>query len=105
MSANDPKRTSGLRPSTRTLLGDVAASLVASFLLLRTQQESQEAELPTDLAAVLARKRYAKAQRQKENQSDITMISLCVIICLAMLALAFVDTSYAQAMAELIDLF
>ena len=105
MSAFDPTRTSALRPSTRARLGDVAASLVASFLLLRTQQESQEAELPTDLAAVFARKRHAKAQRQKENQSDITMISVCVIICLAMLALAFVDTSYAQAMAELIDLF
>jgi hypothetical protein len=93
MSAFDPKRTSALR------------RLVASFLLLNTQQELQGANLPTDLAVVFARKRHAEAQRQKENQTNITMISVCVIICLVMLALVFVDTSYAQAMAELIDLF
>lgn len=80
-------------------------SLLASFLLLYISQELQEAKLPTDLAALFARKRYAEAQRQKENQTNITMISVCVIICLVMLALVFVDTSYAQATAELIDLF
>jgi predicted nucleic acid-binding Zn ribbon protein len=61
--------------------------------------------MPTDLEAVLARKREAQSQKEKQRQNDVTMISIWVVICLVMLVLLFVDNSYAQAMEELMDLF
>ncbi len=61
--------------------------------------------MPTDLEAVFARRPKAHAQKEKEKQANITMISIWFIICLVMLVLTFVDKGYAQAMAELMDLF
>ncbi len=61
--------------------------------------------MPTDLAAVYARKRETQRQKQKERQADLTTISVGIIICLVMLVLVLVDKSYAQAMEELMDLF
>jgi predicted nucleic acid-binding Zn ribbon protein len=67
--------------------------------------------MPTDLEALFARKCEAQRQKESERQTNITMISVWVIICLVMLVLLFVDKNYAQAMQELetmeelIDLF
>lgn len=61
--------------------------------------------MPTDLAAVFARKRETLRQKQKERRANLTMILVWVIICLVMLVLVFFDKSYAQAMEELMDLF
>ncbi len=60
--------------------------------------------MPTDLAAVYARKRETQRQKQKERQADLTTISVGIIICLV-IVLVLVDKSYAQAMEELMDLF
>jgi len=56
--------------------------------------------MPTDLGAVSARKRKAQAL----TQTDITIVSVCVIICLVNLVLLFVDQSFAEAI-ELMGLF
>jgi hypothetical protein len=67
--------------------------------------------MPTDLVAVITRKRQAQREKQRESQTNITMLSVLVIIYLVMLALLFVDKSYAQSigqletMEELIGLF
>jgi hypothetical protein len=67
--------------------------------------------MPTDLVAVITRKRQAQREKQRESQTNITMLSVLVIIYLVMLALVFVDKSYAQSigqletMEELIGLF
>ena len=56
--------------------------------------------MPTDLEVVFARKRNA----QREEQVNITMLSVFVIIFFVVLLLLFVDNSYAQAIGELVDL-
>jgi uncharacterized membrane protein YidH (DUF202 family) len=61
--------------------------------------------MPTDLEAVLALRRKVQAQKEKEKQANITMISVWFIISLVMLVLLFVDKSFAQATAELMYLF
>ena len=43
--------------------------------------------MPTDLEAVFARRPKAHAQKEKEKQANITMISIWFIICLVMLVL------------------
>jgi beta-lactamase regulating signal transducer with metallopeptidase domain len=37
-------------------------------------------------------------EKEKQRQTAITMLSVWVIICLVMLALVFLDKSYAQAL-------
>ncbi len=59
----------------------------------------------TDLEAVFARKRKVETEREKERQSNVTMLSVWFIICLVMLVLVFIDNSYAQALEELMELF
>jgi hypothetical protein len=57
--------------------------------------------MPTDLERAFAQKRKAQREKETERQTDITMLSACVIICLVALVLVFVDNSYAQALEEL----
>jgi hypothetical protein len=52
--------------------------------------------MPTDIAAVYARKRAAQAQ----VQGDITMALIFIIIWLANLVLLFADESFARATIE-----
>jgi hypothetical protein len=52
--------------------------------------------MPTDLEAVLARKREAQSQKEKQRQNDVTMISNWVVICLVMLVLLFVAPRFTQ---------
>ncbi len=61
--------------------------------------------MPTDLEAVSARNRKGQREKIKERQANTTMFSVWVIVCLVMIVLVFVDTSYAEAMARLMDLF
>ncbi len=61
--------------------------------------------MPTDLEALLARKLKAQREKIKERQTNTTMLSVWIIICLVMLVLLFFDSSYAQAMQELMELF
>ncbi len=61
--------------------------------------------MPTDLEALLARKLKAQRETIKERQTNTTMLSVWIIICLVMLVLAFIDTGYAEAMAEMMNLF
>jgi hypothetical protein len=57
--------------------------------------------MPTNLGAVSARKRAAKAQLQTE----ITILLVCFIIFLCMLALLCVDQSFSKASIELLGRF
>jgi hypothetical protein len=57
--------------------------------------------MPTDLLAVSARKHKA----QIGTQTDITIALVCVIVCLVMLVLLFVDQSFANATIEWMCLF
>jgi hypothetical protein len=61
--------------------------------------------MPTDLEVLFARKSEAQRQKKNERQTNITMLSVWIIICLVMLVLVFVDQSYAQALEELMDVF
>jgi hypothetical protein len=60
--------------------------------------------MPTDLEALLARRRKARTEKNKESQAALTMLSVLVIIWLVVLVLVFADNSYAQAMGDLMDL-
>jgi hypothetical protein len=57
--------------------------------------------MPTDLSAVVERKRKVQA----EAQTDITFVLVCLIICLVMFVLLFADQSFAQANIEWMCLF
>jgi hypothetical protein len=57
--------------------------------------------MPTDIAAVYARKRAAQAQ----VQGDITMALIFIIIWLANLVLLFADESFARATIEFMTLY
>jgi hypothetical protein len=57
--------------------------------------------MPTDLGAVIERKREAQAQ----TQTDITMVLVWFIICLFMLVLLFADQGFAKANVEWMCLF
>ncbi len=64
----------------------------------KLRQEFEATPVPTDLEAVIARKRQAQREREKDNQDNTTMLSVWMIVCLVMLVLVFVDKSYAQAL-------
>jgi len=51
--------------------------------------------MPTDLAAVLARKNAARA----EWENDISVLLICFILCLGVLTLMFASPTLAQAVA------
>jgi hypothetical protein len=57
--------------------------------------------MPTDLGAVVDRKREVRA----EAQTDITFVLVFLIICLVMLVLLFADQSFARANIEWMCLF
>ena len=57
--------------------------------------------MPTDLSAVVERKRKVQA----EAQTDITFVLVCLITCLVMFVLLFADQSFAQANIEWMCLF
>ena len=57
--------------------------------------------MPTDLGAVIERKRETQAQ----TQTDITVVLVWFIICLFMLVLLFADQSFAKANIEWMRLF
>ena len=57
--------------------------------------------MPTDLGAVIERKRETQAQ----TQTDITVVLVWFIICLFMLVLLFADQSFAKANIEWMCLF
>ena len=61
--------------------------------------------MPTDLEAVFARKRKAQRKKKEEKQSNITMLSVWIIVCLVILMLVFIDKGHAQALDQLMDLF
>ena len=50
--------------------------------------------MPTDLSAVIERKR----ETQAEAQIDITIVLVCLIICLVVLVMLFVDQGFAEAL-------
>jgi hypothetical protein len=57
--------------------------------------------MPTDLDAVSARKRKAQAL----PQTEISILLVCLIIFLGMLALLFADQSFSKAAIELLGRF
>jgi hypothetical protein len=60
--------------------------------------------MPTNLGAVSARKRAAKAQTQTDT-TILTILLVCFIIFLGMLVLLFADQNFSKAAIELMCLF
>jgi uncharacterized membrane protein len=60
--------------------------------------------MPTNLGAVSARKRAAKAQTQTDT-TILTILLVCFIIFLGMLVLLFAGQNFSKAAIELMCLF